>query len=44
MTVSLEEKPSLGYTFFLKQNYLGNYNSNPVKLLIEDVWEISSNP
>ena len=36
MTVSMEERPSFGYTFFfLKQIYLCNYNSNPVKLLIE---------
>ena len=36
VTFSMEERPSLGYTFFFpfKKNYLCNYNSNPVKLLI----------
>ena len=37
MTFSMEERPSLGHTFFFsfqKKNYLCNYNSNPVKLLI----------
>ena len=36
VTFSMEERPSLGYTFFFlsKKNYLCNFNSNPVKLLI----------
>ena len=37
VTFSKEQRPSLGYTFFFflfKKNYLCNYNSNPVKLLI----------
>ena len=46
MTVSMEERPSLGYNFFFfqkKKKEFCNYNSNPVKLLIAVVWEISCN-